>query len=130
MTRVERAARFGRQRRVPDGGGDVGTGGAAARTRGVLGAARAVAALVLAGLAGLVVVALAPQSVGYSAHVVTSGSTAPRVDPGDVVLTRPTTAEELRPGQGLLFDDPQRPGGLLLHRLVSFDAAGDLVTAR
>jgi signal peptidase len=128
MTRVERASRFGRQRRVPDGGADAGTGGGAAGTRVVLGAARAVAALVLAALAGLVVVALAPQALGYSAHVVTSGSMAPRVHPGDVVLTQPTTAAELRPGQVLLFDDPQRPGGLLLHRLVSFDAAGDLVT--
>lgn len=127
MTRVERASRFGRQRRVPDGGTDVLMSGAAPR-RGVLGLARAAAALVLAGLAGLVVVALAPQAVGYSAHVVTSGSMAPRVSPGDVVLTQPTTAAELRPGQVLLFDDPQRAGGLLLHRLVSFDAAGDLVT--
>ena len=128
MTRVERASRFGRQRRVPDGGTDVGTGSRAPRTRAVLGVAGAGAALVLAGLAGLVVVALAPETVGYSAHVVTSGSMTPRVDPGDVVLTLPTTTAELRPGQVLLFDDPQRPGGLLLHRVVSFDAAGDLVT--
>jgi signal peptidase len=128
MTRVERASRFGRQRRVPDGGVDVGTVSRATRTWGVLGVAGASAALVLAGLAGLVVVALAPEAVGYSAHVVTSGSMAPRVDPGDVVLTVPTTAAELRAGQVLLFDDPQRPGGLLLHRLVSFDAHGDLVT--
>jgi signal peptidase len=128
MTRVERASRFGRQRRVPDGGLDVAPGGGTGRPRVVLGATRALAALVLAGLAGLVVVALAPEAMGYSAHVVTSGSMTPRVEPGDVVLTQPTTAAELRTGQVLLFDDPQRPGGLLLHRLVSFDAAGDLVT--
>jgi signal peptidase len=107
---------------------DVATCGGAVRTGTVVGLARAAAALALTGVAGLVVVALAPQAVGYSAHVVTSGSMAPRVDPGDVVLTQPTTAAELRPGQVLLFDDPQRPGGLLLHRLVSFDDEGDLVT--
>jgi signal peptidase len=132
MTRVERASRFGRQRRVPDGGshgGTVsGTDGGPRRTGIVVGVVGAVAALALTGVAGLVVVALAPQALGYSAHVVTSGSMAPRVNPGDVVLTQPTSAAELRPGQVLLFDDPERPGGLLLHRLVSFDDAGDLVT--
>jgi signal peptidase len=86
------------------------------------------AALLLTVLAGLVVAAVAPQAVGFSAHVVVSGSMAPRINVGDVVLTQPVSAAELRPGQVLLFDDPQRPGGLLLHRLVSFDAAGALVT--
>jgi signal peptidase len=60
--------------------------------------------------------------------VVVSGSMAPQVDVGDVVLTRSVSTAELRPGQVLLFDDPQRPGRLLLHRLVSFDASGRLVT--
>jgi signal peptidase len=106
VTRVERGARRGR----------------------VAAVARVAAALVLTVLAGLVVAALAPQLSGCSAHVVTSGSMAPRVDPGDVVVTRPVTAAELRTGQVLLFADPRRPGGLLLHRLVSFDASGDLVT--
>jgi signal peptidase len=94
----------------------------------LLGAARLAAALVLTGLAGLVATALVPQVAGFSAHVVTSGSMAPRVQPGDVVLTQPATAGELRVGQVLLFADPARPGGLLLHRLVSFDGAGLLVT--
>jgi signal peptidase len=94
----------------------------------VVGAARVLAALALTGLTGLVLTALAPQLAGFSAHVVTSGSMAPRVQPGDVVLTQPTTTAELRTGQVVLVDDPARPGGLLLHRLVSFDASGRLVT--
>jgi signal peptidase len=116
MTRVERRPLLGRRRPVPG-----------ERSR-LAGAARAVAAAVLTVLAGLVLAALVPQAVGFSAHVVTSGSMAPRIEPGDVVLTRATTAGELRVGQVLLVADPQRPGGLLLHRLVSFDPAGDLVT--
>jgi signal peptidase len=92
------------------------------------GALRVAAVLLLAVLTGLTVAALAPQAAGLSAHVVVSGSMAPRVQVGDVVLTQPVSPAELRPGQVLLFDDPQRPGGLLLHRLVSFDATGHLVT--
>jgi signal peptidase len=94
----------------------------------VTGAVRVAAVLLLTVLAGLVTAALAPQALGLSAHVVVSGSMAPRVNVGDVVLTQAVSAAELRPGQVLLFTDPQRPGGLLLHRLVAFDAAGDLVT--
>jgi signal peptidase I len=106
MTRVERRTRSGR----------------------VSAAAGVAAALALTLCGGLVLAALAPEAAGFSAHVVLSGSMAPRVDPGDVVITQPVTAAELRPGQVVLVDDPRLPGGLLLHRLVSFDAAGRLVT--
>jgi signal peptidase len=44
------------------------------------------------------------------------------------VLTHQVSTDELEPGQVLLFPDPDRPGRRLLHRLVSFDARGDLVT--
>ncbi|WP_164704512.1 signal peptidase I [Blastococcus litoris] len=90
--------------------------------------ARVVVVLGLVVLTGLVLAALAPLAAGYSAHVVTSGSMAPRVNPGDVVVTHPVTAAELRTGQVLLVHDPEVPGGLLLHRLVSFDEEGRLVT--
>jgi signal peptidase I len=108
MTRVERGSR---------------SGGSGLRR-----AARVAVVLVLTVLTGLVLAALAPLALGYSAHVVTSGSMTPRVNPGDVVVTAPVTAAELRTGQVLLIHDPEVPGGLLLHRLVSFDEAGRLVT--
>ncbi len=94
----------------------------------VLDAARVAVLLALTVLAGLVVAALAPLAAGHSSNVVTSGSMAPRVSPGDVVVTRPVSPAELRTGQVVLVHDPEVPGGLLLHRLVSFDAEGLLVT--
>jgi signal peptidase len=94
----------------------------------VAGGLRVAAALLLVVLTGLLVTALAPQAAGLDAHVVVSGSMAPQVQPGDVVLTSPVTIPELRPGEVLLFADPQQPDRLLLHRLVSFDAQGRLVT--
>jgi len=89
---------------------------------------RVVVAAVLVALAGLVVLALAPRLVGFQGHVVVSGSMEPRISTGDVVLTRPVLPQDLQPGQVLLFPDPGEADRLVLHRLVSFDARGDLVT--
>jgi signal peptidase len=90
--------------------------------------AQAVVAAVLVALVGLVFWSVAPRVAGFQGHVVVSGSMQPRLAPGDVVLTREVTPQQLQPGQVLLFPDPERPDRLLLHRLVSFDADGDLVT--
>jgi signal peptidase I len=90
--------------------------------------ARAVVLAVLVALAGLLALCLVPQAVGMRADVVVSGSMAPQIAPGDVVLSAPVAPGSLQPGQVLLFPDPARPGRSLLHRLVAFDANGDLVT--
>jgi signal peptidase I len=89
---------------------------------------RVVVAAVLVALAGLVVLALAPRLVGFQGHVVVSGSMEPRLSAGDVVLTRPVLPQDLQLGQVLLFPDPEGADRLVLHRLVAFDARGDLVT--
>ena len=89
---------------------------------------RVVVAAVLVAVAGLVFLALAPRLVGFQGHVVVSGSMEPRLSPGDVVLTRPVLPQDLQPGQVLLFPDPEGADRLVLHRLVSFDERGDLVT--
>ena len=89
---------------------------------------RTLVAVVLVALVGLLFWSLAPRVAGFQGHVVVSGSMAPRLAPGDVVLTRELPVQQLQPGQVLLFPDPERPDRLLLHRLVSFDAEGDLVT--
>ena len=89
---------------------------------------RVVVAAVLVAVAGLVFLALAPRLVGFQGHVVVSGSMEPRLSAGDVVLTRPVLPQDLQPGQVLLFPDPEGADRLLLHRLVSFDERGDLVT--
>ncbi len=89
---------------------------------------RVVVAAVLVAVAGLVFLAIAPRLVGFQGHVVVSGSMEPRLSPGDVVLTRPVLPQDLQPGQVLLFPDPEGADRLVLHRLVSFDARGDLVT--
>lgn len=89
---------------------------------------RAVAAGLLATVAGLVVWSVLPVLLGWSSHVVVSGSMQPRILGGDVVLSQPVRTADLTPGQVLVFDDPAAPGRLLVHRLVRVDDEGNLVT--
>lgn len=54
--------------------------------------------------------------LGWSPTLVTSGSMEPLVTPGDVVMIRPVTAEELVPNTVVLYDRPET--GRVLHRIL------------
>lgn len=62
---------------------------------------------------------------GWDASVVTSGSMAPRVRPGDVVVTRPVMAADIHPGVVIRFPLDGRP---TLHRISSVAADGTITT--
>lgn len=86
-------------------------------------------ATLLLGIAALLMlVTILPAGFGWRADVVLSGSMAPRLRPGDVVVSRPATADEVAVGQIVLVDDPDRPGATLLHRMVARSADGSLTT--
>lgn len=87
-------------------------------------AARAVVATLL----GLALWAAAPALIGWHPTTVMTGSMAPRLVPGDVVVSRPVTPAEIRPGQVLLADDPDQPGHLRMHRFVEPGPDGTVVT--
>lgn len=87
-------------------------------------AARAVVATLL----GLAVWSAAPALVGWHPTTVMTGSMAPRLAPGDVVVSRPVAPAEVRPGQVLLADDPDQPGHLRMHRFVEPGPDGTVVT--
>jgi hypothetical protein len=84
----------------------------------------ALARTALGALALLVLVSVVPAVAGWESTVVTSGSMAPSVRPGDVTLVRPVDVAALVPGQVLLVDDPDVPGGLRLHRLAAVTDSG------
>lgn len=71
---------------------------------------------------------LVPVVFGWRSQVILSGSMAPRIHPGDVVVAQPRTADQVTPGQVVLVDNPARPGTLLLHRVVRREPDGSLVT--
>jgi signal peptidase I len=54
--------------------------------------------------------------LGWSPTLVTSGSMEPLVSPGDVVMIRPVTPEELLPNTVVLYDRPDT--GRVLHRIL------------
>lgn len=83
---------------------------------------------VVATLLGLALWAAAPAVIGWMPTSVMTGSMEPRLQPGDVVVSRPVAPVELRPGRILLADDPDHPGHLRMHRYVEDGRHGTLIT--
>ncbi|OII04092.1 S24/S26 family peptidase [Curtobacterium sp. MCBA15_008] len=83
---------------------------------------------VVATLLGLALWAAAPAVIGWQPTTVMTGSMEPRLAPGDVVVSRPVSAGEVRMGKILLADDPDQPGHLRMHRYVEDGPGGTLVT--
>jgi len=76
------------------------------------------ARVVLATAVCLLLWAAVPALWGWSPTTVVSGSMAPAIVAGDVVVAMPVAVDDLDAGQVLLVDDPDRAGALRLHRLV------------
>lgn len=91
----------------------------------VIAASSARGALTVVGL--LVACSILPTVLGWSSSVVLTGSMEPALAAGDVLVTRPVDADQLRTGQVLLVDDPDRPGELRSHRLQRVRPDGQLV---
>lgn len=83
-----------------------------------------VARFVLATVVLLIAVTVLPRLAGWQTSVVMSGSMAPTLAPGDVVVVRPVDAARLTAGQIVLADDPDVPGALRMHRVARVEAAG------
>ncbi|WBU37019.1 signal peptidase I [Homoserinibacter sp. YIM 151385] len=91
-------------------------------------AAVVAARALLAAIAGLAFWAAAPMVLGWHSTTVMTGSMEPALQVGDVVVSKPVEAHELRPGQVLLFPDADHPGTLRLHRFDAIDDDGGLIT--
>lgn len=84
-------------------------------------AASAVARLVLGTLLLLVAASVLPRVAGWQTTVVMSGSMAPTLQAGDVVVVRPVGDGALTPGTVVLVDDPDVPGRLRMHRIADVE---------
>jgi signal peptidase len=77
---------------------------------------------------GLLVMTPAPTALGRGSDVVPSGSMSPALEPGDVVVSAPAGAGQVRVGDVVIVPDPARPGRTLVHRVDSVEPDGTLVT--
>ncbi len=67
--------------------------------------------------------------VGWKPMVVTTGSMQPAINPGDIVLAAPPEPDvRLDVGTVITFEDPNRPGELITHRVESVNPDGTYST--
>jgi signal peptidase I len=95
-------------------------------------------------LAGLIVamvfvVSIGPKFLPYQMFFVRSGSMHPTFDTGDMVVLTKVEASDLKKGDIITFDRPDKPGTLVTHRIVgittndqgrSFQTKGDFNDAQ
>jgi signal peptidase I len=72
----------------------------------------------------VLVVTAAVVVLGWTPVVVTSGSMAPAIQPGDVVLLDHGDTGAFEPGTVVTFHDPVREHTLLTHRIVAVEPDG------
>ena len=76
-------------------------------------------------LVGLIAAAGLPVLFGFKSFTVMSGSMRPTLGVGDVVVERPLTARDARPGDIITFHDPEQRSRLLTHRVTSIHLVGE-----
>jgi hypothetical protein len=79
-------------------------------------------------LAGCLFWSSVPVLWGWKSTTIMSDSMAPTVRAGDIVVAMPVQDPASLTGRVLLFDDPDHPGRLRLHRLVTETPSGQLIT--
>jgi signal peptidase I len=88
---------------------------------------RAVAWGAVAAVAGVILSVTAPALFGYRSLIVLSGSMSPAIGTGDVVVERPVSPLELRVGDVVTFQDPDREGRAVTHRIRAIRVRGGVV---
>jgi signal peptidase I len=85
-----------------------------------------VAASLLAGSAvALLAVVAVLVGTGHRVMIDMSDSMQPAIAAGDVLVTEAIAARDARPGDIITFDDPQREGRTVTHRVVSVRERGE-----
>lgn len=82
----------------------------------------------LAAVVALATATTLSLAVGWSPNIVTSGSMAPWMQPGDILLASPASPASLGEGDVVVFDSAEAPGGQITHRLVQLNADGTWIT--
>lgn len=89
---------------------------------------RWVAAVYLLVLCALAAAALGPLGLGWRANLIASGSMAPSMPPGTILVTAPAKAEGASRGDIVVVRDATSTEGVVAHRVVERRADNTLVT--
>jgi signal peptidase len=68
--------------------------------------------------------AVVPLAFGLHTYVVRSGSMAPAIDTGDLVISRSISPTEAKVGEIVMFKDPEDAGRLITHRVRAVQERG------
>jgi signal peptidase len=77
---------------------------------------------VLGFVLAVLLAAAAPLALGDRSYVVKSGSMAPAIETGDVLVVDPVPAESIEVGEIVTFDNPDGSGQLMSHRVRAVEA--------
>jgi signal peptidase len=84
-----------------------------------------VASVLLAAAATFLFLAVGPSFLGYQTSIVLSGSMAPAINPGDVVVTVPSPVSSLKAGDIVTYRIPVRDRRVETLRIVGLTRDGD-----
>jgi signal peptidase I len=84
-------------------------------------------ARVVVALAALLflLLAIGPHVLGYRTMTMLTGSMAPQINPGDVVVSTPVATRDLRPGLVITYHIPIDDHRVVTHRIVSIQQGTD-----
>jgi signal peptidase len=76
----------------------------------------------------MLLAAAVPFAFGDRSYIVTSGSMAPAVDTGDIVVASSIPASQARVGEIIAFPDPEANEQLIVHRAVAIKPDGKSIS--
>ncbi|MGM9473505.1 signal peptidase I [Pseudarthrobacter sp. YS3] len=83
--------------------------------------------LVLA-VASFLMLAIGPRLLGYQTSTMLTGSMAPLINPGDIVLTRPVPLEDIKVGDIITYSIPVEDRRIETHRIIEITVDPDGTT--
>ena len=85
----------------------------------------AVRALVLVAVAAFALLAIGPHVLGYRTMTMLTGSMAPQINPGDVVVSTPLDVQDVTEGMIISYHIPIDDHRVVTHRVVSVEHGAD-----
>jgi signal peptidase len=86
-------------------------------------------AMVVVALAAFLLLAIGPRVLGYQTSTMLTGSMAPLINPGDVVVTAPTPVSDIRVGDVITYHIPVEDHRVETHRVTELLTTADGTTA-